>query len=141
MFFQSKRDILYFIAIWGTVFIIILGSFFDTEPIVIKIAYYLIGIISIGILIWIWFGTGYKIEDDLLKAQCGPFQWKLNVKEIRKVRKVKSIFTSPALSIDRLDIYYGKYNLIRISPENESEFIDLLLKENPQIQLKYEAYK
>ena len=141
MFFQSKKDILYFIAIWGTVFIIILGSFFDTEPIVIKIAYYLIGIISIGILIWIWFGTGYKIEDDLLKVQCGPFQWKLNVKEIRKVRKVKSIFTSPALSIDRLDIYYGKYNLIRISPENESEFIDLLLKENPQIQLKYEAYK
>lgn len=141
MFFQLKKDILYFIAIWGTVFIIILGSLFDTEPIVIKIAYYLIGIISIGILIWIWFGTGYIIEDDLLKVQCGPFQWKLNVKEIRKVRKVKSIFTSPALSIDRLDIYYGKYNLIRISPENESEFIDLLLKENPQIQLKYEAYK
>ncbi|MFV2049811.1 PH domain-containing protein [Metabacillus sp. YM-086] len=81
------------------------------------------------------------MEDDLLKVQCGQFQWKLNVKEIRKVRKVKSIFTSPALSIDRLDIYYGKYNLIRISPENESEFIDLLLKENPQIQLKYEAYK
>lgn len=141
MFFQSKRDILYFIAIWGTVFFIILGSVFDTEPIVIKIVYYLIGIIIIGILIWIWFGTGYKIEGKVLKVQCGPFQWKLNIKEIRTVRKVKSIFSSPALSIDRLEIYYDRYKLIRISPENESEFIDLLLKENPNIQLKYRAYK
>ncbi len=138
MYFQSKKDILYFIAIWGTVLISIFGSFFDTELFTIKLVDYLI-VIIIAVLIWIWFGTGYKIEDDVLNVQCGPFKRKLNIKEIRKVSKVKSIITSPALSIDRLEIYYDKYNLIRISPKNESEFIDLLLNENPEIQLNYKT--
>ncbi|GEL77204.1 PH domain-containing protein [Tenuibacillus multivorans] len=141
MFFQAKRDLLYFIAIWGTISIIILGSIFDTEPIVIKTAYYLIGFIIIVILIWIWFGTGYKIKDKELKVHCGPFKWKINIQEISKVSKVKSIFTAPALSFDRLEIYYDRYNLIRISPENNSEFIDLLLKENPQIQINEKSLK
>jgi hypothetical protein len=37
--------------------------------------------------------------------------------------------------MDRIEISYGKYEFITISPKNKEEFIRQLLKVNPRIQL------
>jgi len=126
---------------FGVIFFIILIYIFGSEPIGMQLITYnsLLGYIVtgviIGFLIWIWFGTGYKIEDANIKVQFGPFKRTIGIKEIKKVSKVKNPFTAPSLSIDRLEILYGKYNVINISPKNEKEFIRLLVTENPHIQI------
>ena len=133
MYFVSKKDILYFLAIWGTILFISFSYLFGSES--FGIIDGLIRFVIVGYLIWIWFRTRYKIEENILNIQCGGFNWKINIEEIRKIRKVKSIFAAPALSIDRLEILYGKYDVVSISPKNEDKFIELLLNENPQIPI------
>ncbi|PID25469.1 PH domain-containing protein [Sporosarcina sp. P7] len=96
---------------------------------------YIIGASILALLIWIWFGTGYKVEGELLKLKFGPYKSKVQIKEIKKISRTKSPFTAPALSVDRLDILFGKYDVINISPKNESELIHSLLAVNPNIQI------
>lgn len=102
-------------------------------------AYSLLGKIVIAILImsllWIWFGTGYKIEDAKIKIKFGPCRWSIRIEDIRRINKVRNPFTAPALSVDRYKILYGNYDVISISPRNECEFIRLLINKNPKIEI------
>lgn len=96
---------------------------------------YIIGALILTLLLWIWFGTGYKIEGKFLKVRYGPFKSKINIKEIKIIRRTKNPFTAPALSVDRLEILFNKYDVINISPKNEGELIHRLLAINPHIHL------
>ena len=95
----------------------------------------LIGLIAIGFLIWVWFGTGYRIENETIKIKNGPFKWMVNIQDINSISKRKSLLATPSLSVDRLVLHYGKYGEMLLSPKGESEFIELLLTKNPQIKL------
>lgn len=44
----------------------------------------------------------------MIQVQSGPFKSSISSNDIEKVRKTKNPFTAPALSIDRLEILYGK---------------------------------
>lgn len=96
---------------------------------------YIIATLILTLLLWIWFGTGYKVEGEFLKVRYGPFKSKIKIKEIKNIRRTKSPFTAPALSVDRLEILYSTYDVISISPKSESELIHSLLVINPSIQL------
>ncbi|WP_100011727.1 PH domain-containing protein [Lentibacillus sediminis] len=137
MYFVSKKDTLYFIVIWGTVIFLSQTFIFRLESAFGGV----VGFIIIGYLIWIWFGTGYKIEGATLKVQFGGFKWETDIEEIKTIRKVKNPFSAPALAMDRLEILYGKYDVMTISPKNEDKFIELLLNENPQIQIEEKRSK
>lgn len=94
-----------------------------------------LGLIIIVWLIWIWFSTGYRVENNTLRIEAGPFKQAIDIQEIIKIVKEKSILTSGALAIDRLQIQYGNYKYVDISPKKEYAFIKLLLSKNPQIQI------
>jgi hypothetical protein len=132
--FPSKRDIWYLLVFGILIFLVIIGilemNFTTSEFIDIIVL-----TLSAVLLLWIWFGTGYKIENHQLKIKFGPIRSIIEINDIKKINKVKSPFTAPALSIDRLEILYGKYDVISISPKNEHKFIQLLINENPQIQI------
>ncbi|MEW6662199.1 MAG: PH domain-containing protein [Bacillota bacterium] len=85
---------------------------------------------------WLWFRTGYTVTESELRVQCGPFLWVIPLGKIRKIRRTRNLVSSAALSLDRLEIRYGKYNnLIWISPINEDVFLDLLRKSCPQADI------
>jgi Bacterial PH domain len=144
MFFPSKKDLWMTIIIWSVILaciippilsiepigVIMLPSILDTKPVTTVIM-----VVPAILLAWIWFGTGYKIENSKLEIQSGPYKKTINIDEINKVRNTKNPFTAPALSMDKIEISYGKYEFITISPKNKEEFIRQLLKENPRIQL------
>ena len=115
--------------IWGIIIFIILMNIFSSEP------GYIIGTLLIGFLLWIWFGTGYSVEDGLINIRFGPFRSKVSIKEIKTISKTRNPFSAPALSTNRLEILYGKYDMLNISPKNENDFIKLLLSENPHIKI------
>lgn len=140
LYFSSKKDVWFFLIIWGVIIFIILANLFDSEPIGLQhitnnILEYIMGALIIGFLLWLWFGTGYKLEEGLIKIYFGPFRSKIMIQEIKSLRKTKNPLSAPALSINRLEILYGQYNVTMISPKNENAFIRLLLNENPDIKL------
>lgn len=60
---------------------------------------------------------------------------RIDISKISKIEKSNSVLSSPALSLDRLRIRYNKYDEVLISPKEKKEFIDLLLKINPTIEI------
>lgn len=141
LYFPTKKDIWFFLITWGFILFMILIYIFGGEPVGSQlITYksvpgYIISALILTLLLWIWFGTGYKVEGELLKLKFGPFKSKINIKEIKKISRTKNPFTAPALSVDRLEIRFGKYDVINISPKNENELIHSLLVVNPNIQI------
>jgi len=90
---------------------------------------------GIGLLIWVWFGTNYRIENEFIQIKYGPFNERIAIQDITNISKKKSILITPALAMDRIVLRYGKYGELLISPKNEDEFIDLLLTKNPAIRI------
>ena len=129
---------MYFSLIWGTIALVFLSIIF---PFMITLSIFnfiwaLFGFIIIGFFIWLWFGTGYHVKNNTVKIQTGPFKQIIAVKDIKKITKKKSVWSAAALATDRLVIRYGKYDWdVLVSPKKEQEFIKLLLKKNPQIQV------
>lgn len=142
MYFPTKKDIWFFLMIWGLILFMMLIYIFGGEPVgwqlitYKSIAGYIIAVLIIGLLLWIWFGTGYKVEKEFLEVRYGPFKSKIRIKDIKKIRRTKNPFTAPALSIDRIEILFGRYDVVNISPKNESGLIHSLLTINNNIQLE-----
>ena len=137
LYFPSKKDIWTSLLIWGPILICLGIPFIDLESFFTSEGLITIIIIAACVIpiAWMWFKTGYKIEDAKIKVQCGPFKWQVNIDDIQQIHKVKTLLSSPALSFDRLKITYGKYNEICLSPKDETDFLQLLMKENPRIKL------
>lgn len=115
-------------------FLIILINSFSQKSWVLVI----ICIIFLSLLLHLFFTTKYIITQENLNIK-SSFFYNLNVdiKTIRKVSETNNILSSPATSIDRLEVFYNKFDSILISPKEKKEFINNLLKINPNIEVKY----
>lgn len=137
MFFISKKDTFYGVAIWGGIAVVsltmIFPSFFTLS--ISNLVVLLLGVIIVGWLIWIWFSTRYIVDNNTLKIQAGPLKQIVNIQNIKKITNEKSILTAATLSIDRMVIHHGNFEYARVSPKKDDEFIKLLLSKNPQIQI------
>lgn len=58
------------------------------------------------------------------------------IDSIRKISESNVILSSPAASIDRLEIIYNKFDSILISPKDKSGFIKAIKELNPEIKVK-----
>lgn len=130
MYFPSKRDLWLTLVLWGAALFSIVPAIMDKNFIGL-----IIGLIIAIFIGWLWFTTGYFIGNGKITIKFGPFKKIVHIKDISKINKTRSPFSAPALSMDRLEINYGKFDGVLISPINEYEFIHLLLQENPNIQV------
>jgi hypothetical protein len=81
--------------------------------------------------------TQYIInENQLVVKSTWIVNERIDISKITKIEKSNSILSSPALSLDRLLVRYNKYDEVLISPKEKKEFIDELLKINPNIEIK-----
>lgn len=143
MYFSSKKDLWMAIIIWSSASILIVPPVFYPDYGVWMVPDYLnkqwlkmIVLCPIGFcLLWIWFKTGYTIENNSIKIQFGPFKKYIKIDEIHNIRETQNPFTAPALSMNRLEINYGKYEAIQISPKEIRLFVNELQKKNPHIQI------
>ncbi|MDI1318108.1 PH domain-containing protein [Flavobacterium sp.] len=91
----------------------------------------------VGVVLFISKTTRYIIKGNQLIVKC---MWIVNetidISKIRKIEKTNSILSSPALSLDRIAIFYNKYDEVYISPKERKDFIEDLLKHNPSIEMK-----
>ncbi len=104
----------------------------------------LLTIVAIGLvilLVWmpIVFYTSYTITPEKLKVRSGlMFSADIKIEDITQVRPTNTFLSSPALSIkDRIEIKYGKFDSIVISPKNRIAFCADLQAINPAIKLVF----
>lgn len=95
---------------------------------------YIMGALMIILLLWIWFGRGYQVNEAYLVIRVGPFRGKIKMKEIRSIRGIKKSGSSN-LSVNQFEVSFGKYDHIKIAPKNEEKFVQSLLAINPNIKL------
>lgn len=83
-------------------------------------------LIGIGLPLWLLLATRYTLQGDALLVQSGPFRWRVPLAEIRSVTPTNNPLSSPALSLQRLRIDYGRGRWLMISPRDREQFLQAL---------------
>ena len=81
-----------------------------------------LAVLSFGLPFWLLFGTYYEIDSGSLRIRSGPFRWEIPLEEIRSVTASRSAISSPALSLNRLEIQYGQWQSVLVSPKDMEGF-------------------
>jgi hypothetical protein len=94
-------------------------------------------LLTLLLIVFISKSTRYIISENQLIVKCMFIvNDKIEILKIRKIEKTNSILSSPALSLDRIAIFYNKYDEVYISPKDRDNFIKDLLEINPTIEIK-----
>lgn len=84
------------------------------------------------IMFWMFSKIKYVIGGTKLKVW-----WiKIDIHSIKRIYKTNNPLSSLALSLNRIAIVYNKYDEVLISPKLKKEFVEELLKINPNIVLE-----
>ena len=88
-----------------------------------------------GFITHMFFKTEYTIEENKLKIKCGFFAYKpIDINDMKEISKSTNMISSPAASFDRIEIKYGKFEELIISPKDKFEFAKYLTNLNPKIK-------
>ena len=88
-----------------------------------------------GGIIHLFHNTIYTIEEETLYIKSGFFRYpSIAIKDIKRIEKTNNLIASPAASFDRIEIYYGKFDSIVLSPKDKQKFAAALTKINSDIQ-------
>jgi hypothetical protein len=79
-------------------------------------------LVIVGLLGSMLIGTHYTVDGNTLRIRCGPFRWQVPVDAIESVEPTRNPLSSPALSLDRLRIQYGKRRIL-VSPADKAGFL------------------
>ena len=81
--------------------------------------------------------TYYTIAGDHLIIRCGfLFNQTIDIKTIKKITETNNPMSSPAISLDRLEIKYAKFDSVLISPKLKREFIAEITSLNPDVEIQ-----
>jgi len=83
-------------------------------------------VVSLALPVWLLFSTSYRVDTTSLRIRSGPFSWTIALEQIQSMAPSKSVLSSPALSLRRLEIQYGPGKRILVSPADHDAFIDAI---------------
>ncbi len=90
---------------------------------------------AIGLVVWIYADTSYRITDTDLLVRSGPLRVSVPLAQIRRVTRTRSVLSAPALSMNRLEITYAKAGVVVISPKDDAGFLAALKERAPGAEL------
>jgi len=67
--------------------------------------------------------TRYEVTDREVIVRSPPFRWRIAIDGIESIRPSRSPVSSPALSLDRLEIRYAGDRRILVSPRDREGFL------------------
>ena len=100
----------------------------------------IINLVIIAFVLHLFWSTNYTIEGTSLKIRSGfVVNKKIEIDTIRMILESNSPISAPAVSFDRLEIKYNKFDSILISPKDKSEFISHITLLNSKIEVQYKS--
>jgi membrane protein YdbS with pleckstrin-like domain len=140
MKFPSKKDWWLTNIIWGAM-LFAMGSgiyslIFEESNFIDFVIVLILAVMLPVFLLWMWLTTYYVLDESNLVIKYGPFKKIIPLNTIKSVKKTMNPLSSPALSLKRLEIIYGQYNMVLISPKDRDEFMKILSKHCPQAEIR-----
>ena len=128
MNFLPKKDLVYGVVIWSVPIIMIpfLVYFYSLTILIIFI-------LSVLHSLWIWNSTVYKIENGELYIKSWILRRKIDIQNIKEIKKTKNVWSSYALSTERLEISENGKSTYYVAPLEFKLFIEELKKYNSNI--------
>jgi len=88
----------------------------------------------LAFIIHLFATTYYTINGNELYIRSGFIvNVTIDIATITKIESTNTILSSPALSFDRLEVFYNHYDSIVISPGDKAKFVEQLRRINPNI--------
>lgn len=85
---------------------------------------------------YLLYDTTYTIDNNRLIVRFGfLYRETIEISEVKSIRESNNPLSSPASSLDRLEIKYGRSGSVLVSPKKKLEFIETLKSINPEIQI------
>jgi hypothetical protein len=128
--YPSKITYWLYLPILGFVFYFFIKSIVDMHWLYLIMLTVAFGLILLPML----FNTYYAIKDTTLNVKSGLIiNIDIDINKIKKITLNNTIWSAPALSTDRIEIFYNTYDSVIISPQNKKDFIETLKQINPAI--------
>ncbi|BDC99571.1 PH domain-containing protein [Persicobacter psychrovividus] len=133
MQFRSKIDWWFF----GPIFLLLFGiSFLGGTNDGAFWVVFSIDMATILFVLYVLLSTKYWLDEQQLIVTCGILMRKeISIDKIQSIKKTYNMMSSPACSFDRIEVKYGKYEGVIISPKNRKAFIDEILRVNPKVEV------
>ncbi|WP_158606893.1 PH domain-containing protein [Paenibacillus ginsengarvi] len=140
MKYAPRRDVWLSAVIWSCVLLLVLAGL---SPLAVEGAGLIGGTLiclfclaCAGFIAWLWIGIGYVLRQSELIVRTGPFAKTISLDGITKVRRIRSWMSSAATSSRRLELTYGRYDFIHLSPLQEEKFLAELKSRCPQARFE-----
>ena len=140
MKFVSRKD-KFFTIILASVCALMLGviilAFVEKTDLVGQIVVVSTSALVILLLVWLYFGTSYELNNRFLIYRSGPMKGRISVESIREIIRGETMWVGikPATARNGLIIKYSSYDDVYISPEQETLFLEKLIEQNPAIKI------
>lgn len=124
--FPSKVDPWLFVllvVIVSGLFLLLVTALITDMEMPARIVLALASLFGIGVIVPTLVRTHYTVGDDKLKIVSGPFRWTIALSDITHAEETRSPLSSPALSLDRIRVTYGKNRHIMVSPDDKTGFL------------------
>ena len=124
--FKSKVDGWILITLIVVVVVdtgVIVGIALHPEDPAVTTATILLCIAAMVLIMSLLIRTYYSVDKNVLRIVSGPFRWIVPLDQITSVTVSRNPLSSPALSLDRLMIRYGKRRKIMVSPADKHGFL------------------
>ena len=141
MKFKSRKDILFQVFTFGFsgLFIgLILFRIYSSGEVNYEFVWTdVLILLTVGLLLWLNFGTKYELSQTELKYKSGPIQGKIEIERIKEIIKGKNKWCGlkPATARNGLIIKYDKYEEIYICPETNDTFVEKILELKRDIKI------
>ena len=87
-------------------------------------------------IVHLFMNTYYVIEGQKLRINCGLFfSETIEITSIKRITPTRLMMSAPAVSLDRLEIFYNKFDSVLISPKGKEDFLQQLSQINPKIEV------
>lgn len=137
--YASKRDAWVVLVIWASSLGCLYAGYAQMEsgvPATVRALMLVFFLAAAAFCLWVLYDTGYAITSRTLYVQSGPFRFSVPLDQIHSVTPTRSPLSSPACSLDRLDVRWGpKYRSVLISPAEKTGFLRQLDGRCPELTL------
>jgi len=137
--YSSKRDGWIAILLWVAVAVILFAAgnlWMAPVPFAFRLLISVLLIAVAAFILWTLYGTYYTLTEKTLIVQSGPLRWVIDLAAITEVSPTRNPLSSPACSLDRLQIRYGERRPgMMISPQDKMRFLGDLVARSPGLKL------
>ncbi len=112
--YPAKRDGWIVILLWVGVAVILFaaGNLWRVPaPFAFRLLISVLLILVAAFILWTLYGTRYTLTERTLIIRSGPLRWVIDMEAITEGFPTRNPLSSPACSLDRLHIRYGKSRL------------------------------